>query len=306
MFLYTFADANIRNNVETRFHYTGNCCLSGRSFVYKNDNRAKRDLQQHTHQRQQGDAQTRNPLRAEHGCHGAQGEPAQSERTQKNRNKKLNIINEMNTKKYLWGATMLAACLTMTSCGNKTQGENSANEKSGDIQGAKIAYVELDSLMNQYQLYKDYSEVLTRKGTNIQNTLGEKQRTLEAHAASLQKKYENNGLTTRDELERAQNNLQREQADLQELAERLNGEFNAEQARINEEARDSIQSFLKRYNEDKKYDYVMIKAGDNLLIANPQYNITQDIVEGLNKNYKITPEMEKAMKGTTESSEKSE
>ena len=52
---------------------------------------------------------------------------------------------------------------------------------------------------------------------------------------------------------------------------------------------DSIQAFLKIYNEEKKYDYVMIKAGDNLLIANPEYDITAEIVEGLNKRYKGKP-----------------
>ena len=73
--------------------------------------------------------------------------------------------------------------------------------------------------------------------------------------------------------------------ELQQLAAKLNNEFNEEQARINQEARDSIQAFLKIYNQTKKYDYVMIKAGDNLLIANPKYNITKDIVTGLNKRY---------------------
>ena len=73
--------------------------------------------------------------------------------------------------------------------------------------------------------------------------------------------------------------------ELQQLAAKLNNEFNEEQARINQEARDSIQAFLKIYNQTKKYDYVMIKAGDNLLIANPRYNITKDIVTGLNKRY---------------------
>jgi outer membrane protein len=156
--------------------------------------------------------------------------------------------------------------------------------------------VELDTLMNQYQLYKDYSEVLTRKGNNIQNTLAKKQQALESHAAAVQKKYESNGFTTRDELERAQLGIQREQQELAQLADRLNNEFNEEQARINTEARDSIQSFLKRYNKTKKYDYVMIKAGDNLLIANPKYDITQDIVKGLNKRYKRCTEVDEQIK----------
>ena len=83
---------------------------------------------------------------------------------------------------------------------------------------------------------------------------------------------------------------------MQELAARLNSEFEMEQARINTEARDSIQAFLKDYNKTKKYDYVMIKAGDNLLIANPKYNITSDVIKGLNKRYKISPEVEKQIK----------
>ncbi len=97
-------------------------------------------------------------------------------------------------------------------------------------------------------------------------------------------------------MERAQASLQKEQNDLAELADRLQTEFAMEQARINEEARDSIQSFLTKYNKTKKYDYVMVKAGDNLLVANPKYNITNDIVKGLNKRYKIKPEVAEQIK----------
>ena len=186
-------------------------------------------------------------------------------------------------------------------CGAKNEeevaNENNSTEQTGDL---KIAYVELDTLMSQYQLYKDYSEVLTRKGNNIQKTLAQKQRALESHAASVQKKYESNGFTTRDEVERAQASIQKEQNELAELADRLQNEFAMEQARINDEARDSIQSFLKRYNKTKKYDYVMVKAGDNLLIANPKFNITDDIVKGLNKRYKIKPEVAEQIKAAKE------
>ena len=182
-----------------------------------------------------------------------------------------------------------AIAFALASCNQASQQEAAANGESKPNTGMRIAYVQLDTLMSQYKLYKDYSEVLARKGTNIQNTLEQKQRTLEQHANAMQKKYETNGFTTRDELERAQNNLQKEQMELQELAERLNGEFNAEQMRINEEARDSIQAFLKVYNQEKKYDYVMVKAGDNLLIANPDYDITAEIVDGLNKRDKGKP-----------------
>ncbi len=204
-------------------------------------------------------------------------------------------------KKFITFMAFAAATVFFAACGDKNE-EETTNEtaQQGETVGIKIAYVELDTLMSQYQLYKDYSEVLTRKGNNIQNTLAQKQRALESHAAAVQKKYESNGFTTRDEVERAQASIDKEQRDLAELADRLQSEFAIEQARINEEARDSIQSFLKRYNKTKKYDYVMVKAGDNLLVANPKYNITNDIVKGLNKRYKIKPEVAEQVKAAKE------
>lgn len=204
-------------------------------------------------------------------------------------------------KNYLISAALMAATLLLGACGAKGEEEaTTENTQTEQTVGLKIAYVELDTLMSQYQLYKDYSEVLTRKGNNIQKTLAQKQRALESHAAAVQKKYESNGFTTRDEVERAQASIQKEQNDLAELADRLQNEFAMEQARINDEARDSIQSFLKRYNKTKKYDYVMVKAGDNLLVANPKFNITNDIVKGLNKRYKIKPEVAEQIKAAKE------
>ena len=207
----------------------------------------------------------------------------------------------LTMKKYLTYAAFAAATLLLGACGAKGNEETTnENTQTEETVGIKIAYVELDTLMSQYQLYKDYSEVLTRKGNNIQKTLAQKQRALENHAAAVQKKYESNEFTTRDEVERAQASIQKEQNDLAELADRLQNEFAIEQARINEEARDSIQSFLKRYNKTKKYDYVMVKAGDNLLVANPRFNITNDIVKGLNKRYKIKPEVVEQIKVSKE------
>ena len=187
-------------------------------------------------------------------------------------------------KLFFFAMTIALFCASCT-CKQENQTIESAQNQETSAEGIRIAYVELDSLMIQYKLYQDYEQILTQKGTEIQNTLAQKQRKLESSAAAMQRKYESNGFQTRDELERAQQSLQQQEMDLQQLAAKLNNEFNEEQARINQEARDSIQNFLKIYNETKKYDYVMIKAGDNLLIANPKYNITKDIVTGLNKRY---------------------
>lgn len=184
----------------------------------------------------------------------------------------------------------------LTACNSNKEGDVPENTAATEVNpaGLKIAYVEVDSLMSQYQFCKDHNLLLNQKGENAQKTLAEKQRTLQNHANALQKKYESNGFTTRDELERAQNALAREQQDLAELEQRLMNELGNEQAQLTLEMRDSIQAFLKTYNKGKKFDYILSRSGDNILLANPKYDITKEVVAGLNKRYKAKPEVKKA------------
>ena len=191
----------------------------------------------------------------------------------------------------------LAMGLTgMTSCNNKAQQETESTQAPQEETALKVAYVEIDTLMSQYQFCKDYTELANIEGENIQRTLAGKQRTLEQHAAAMQKKYESNGFTSQEELNRAQQSLQAEQQALQELSERLYASFQEEQSKYNEEMRDSVQKFLKTYNKTKKYDIILSKAGDNMLLANPKFDITNEVLKGLNKRYKVKPEVAEKLK----------
>lgn len=206
-------------------------------------------------------------------------------------------------KKILFLA--LGAAIALTACNNEKAQEptKSVNEEEANTD-LRIAFVEVDTLMSQYQFCRDYNLVLNKKAENIQNTLASKQRALQQHYAAVQKKYESNGFTTRDELERAQNSLQQEQQNLAELEQRLANELAQENAKLTEEMRDSIQMFLKTYNKSKKYDFILTKQGDNLLLANPKYDITNQVVAGLNKRYKAKPEVKKATEGKDDKEKK--
>ncbi len=200
----------------------------------------------------------------------------------------------MNKKNLLRNGMMAAAALLLTVSCNNSAPEAETTEvqtETGSPAGLKFAYVEIDSLMSQYQFCKDHSLFLNMKGENARATLAKKERALQNQAAELQKKYESNGFTTRDELERAQMSLAQKQQELQELSERLTNELAMEQVKYNEEMRDSIQAFLKEYNKNKKFDFIISKAGDNILLAHKKYDITSDVVKGLNKRYKIKPEV---------------
>lgn len=199
----------------------------------------------------------------------------------------------------------LGALVALTACNNKNAEESETTAAAEtEITGLKIAYVEVDSLMSQYQFCTDYNILLNKKGENASNTLQQKQRALQQHAAALQKKYENNGFTTRDELERAQNQLAKEQQDLAELEQRLTNELALENAKLNAELRDSIQAFLKVYNKTKKFDYILSKQGDNILLANKKFDITKEVVAGLNKRYKAKPDVKKAADEKAEKKDK--
>lgn len=197
------------------------------------------------------------------------------------------------------GLIALACTLGTTSCSQGSPKDEAANSQAAEIPagGLKIAYVEIDTLMSQYEFCKDYTILMNRKGENIRATLAGKERALQAKAAELQKKYETNQFTTKEQVEQAQMSLAKQQQDLQALNDRLSNDFAAEQMKYNNEMRDSIQSFLKEYNKTKKFDYIISKVGDNILTANAKYDITKEVVNGLNKRYKPNAEVKKQLEG---------
>ncbi|MCF0193798.1 MAG: OmpH family outer membrane protein [Bacteroidaceae bacterium] len=198
-------------------------------------------------------------------------------------------------KKFLLAIACIA--ISLSACNNKPAEDPTA--PAADVPAAapsgKIAYVEIDSLMSQYQFAKDFTIILTKKGENIQNTLAAKERDLQQQAAAMQKKYESGGFATTAELQNAQQDLATRQQNLQALGERLTADFQVEQAKYNTALRDSIQSYLRIFNKDMKYDIILSRAGDNLLFANPHMDITAQIVDGLNKRYTPSPELKEKL-----------
>lgn len=196
-------------------------------------------------------------------------------------------------KKNIFKALAIAsfAVLATTSC-DKSQSQNTEQEASAQAAPTetKIAFVEVDSIMTQYKFCKEYSLILQKKGQNIQNTLAQKQQQLESAAANFQQKVQQNAYT-REQAQAIQAQLQKQNNDLQALNQRLSTEFQTETEKYNNALRDSIQHFLKSYNKDKKYSLILSKAGDNILYADKAHDITNDVISGLNKAYKSSPEM---------------
>ena len=191
----------------------------------------------------------------------------------------------MNKKNFFRTVAIAAiAVFTMGACQDSTKMDEkpAATPEKAAGQALKIAYVEVDSIMTQYTFCKEYTKILEKRQQTVQNTLATQQRNLEAAA-------QNNGFSSRAEAESQQAAIQRQDQQLQATAQRLQNELMNQTEKFNEALRDSIQHYLAVYNKDKKYSLILTKQGDNILYADKNYDITAEVVAGLNKAYKPKP-----------------
>lgn len=203
-------------------------------------------------------------------------------------------MKKKNIFRNLAVAFVATAALTACDKSNPQMDQKPENANKTAVAGElKIAYVEVDSIMSQYKFCKEYSLILQKKGQNIQNTLAKKQEALQAAVANFQQKVQQNAYT-REQAEAINAGLQKQGNDLQVLNQRLSTEFQNETDKFNKALRDSIQHYLAVYNKDKKYSIIFSKQGDNLLYADKAYDITNEIIAGLNKAYKGKPAAKEA------------
>ena len=190
-------------------------------------------------------------------------------------------------KFILNGFMALAFGLMFAQCaGNNNAAPAATATGAAGASNMKIAFVEIDSLLSKYHFCNDVNEEMLKKEENIRTTLNEKGKKLEKQAAEFQRKYENNGFVSPERAQQEYQRIQKQQQELQELQQKLTNELAAENQKNTLELRDSINAFLKVYNQEKGYDLIISNSGfDNLLYGNPAYNITNEVVEGLNARY---------------------
>jgi len=149
-----------------------------------------------------------------------------------------------------------------------------------------IAYVNVDTLLQDYTYSKELNETLMRKRENAQATLTQKARQLETEMAEFQRKYENNAFLSEQSFKSQQQRLAKKQTDLQKMEETLTQQLLEEQQSMNKVLRDTVYSFLARYNAEKKYQLILSNTmNDNVMMSEPAYNITGEVVKALNKSY---------------------
>ena len=146
-----------------------------------------------------------------------------------------------------------------------------------------VAYLNVDSLLANYTFAQEASEKLMTKQEDARVKMNTKLRTFQNEVADFQRKLENNGFLSRERAEQAQQKLAKKEQELQELEAKLTQDIMIENQKLNVQLADSLTNYLKEFNADGRYHVILSNtAKDNVLMAAEQYDITDEVVAGLN------------------------
>ncbi|MEO8822356.1 MAG: OmpH family outer membrane protein [Ginsengibacter sp.] len=156
------------------------------------------------------------------------------------------------------------------------------SSKSSEIgsEKSKVAYIDLDSLQNNYGYYQTLKTDFERKQSSANEQI-----------ASLQKKYQNRAMQLQQkaatmnqkEQQDAMQEINKMQQDLQERKQNIDNELYNDNSKMKEDILTRIQNFLKEYNKDGKYSYIFSYEPGFMFYKDSTLNITPDVIVGLNK-----------------------
>lgn len=149
-----------------------------------------------------------------------------------------------------------------------------------------IAYLNIDSILLNYSFAIEANEKLVNKQEDARLKLNTKLRTLQNEMQEFQRKYENNAFLSAERAQKEYEKLQKKQQDLQLLEQKLSQEILEENQALNLQLADSLTSYLNIFNADGRYQIILSNtAKDNVLMSDDRYDITKEVVEGMNARY---------------------
>jgi outer membrane protein len=155
---------------------------------------------------------------------------------------------------------------------------------TADSSNFRIAYFELDSVTNAFAMIKDVKTELSREEERIGNEL-----------ARLEKSYRDKITQYQQQAQAGMSQVQSENANrdvvqMQSTIENKRAELDQKYKNLYmqrmQEVKTKIEDFLKEYNKAKGYSYIFGYEPGFIYYRDTMYNITDDLIKGLNDRYK--------------------
>ena len=185
-------------------------------------------------------------------------------------------------KKMLFTAAVaafaLAACTPKTAETSASDSEQTARE----IGASDIAYVQVEAVLAQCDLYQNEGAALQEKTQKAQKSWAQKEKDLQAQAAQLQEKYEKGLITSRD-AQAQQEKIQQRVAAYQNSAQKEAQTLDEENYVFTNRAQDLLQRAVDEINAGKKYKLIINASA--LIDADTTLNITPAVLAKVNELY---------------------
>ena len=192
-------------------------------------------------------------------------------------------------KKMLFTA-LVAAC-AMTACGTKTtETAAAAEEVTREIGSSDIAYVQVEAVLAQCDLFLNEGKALQEKTQKAQKSWAQKEQNLQSEAAQLQEKYQK-GLITTNDAQAQQQSIEKRVAAYQSSAQKEAQALDEENYVFTTRAQDLLHRAVQDINADKKYK--MIVNSTALIDADTTLNITPAVLAKVNELYAADQKAEK-------------
>ena len=163
--------------------------------------------------------------------------------------------------------------------GHKSPETAMTSKVAGTADATKIVYINTDTLLNNYQLAVELNEAFLKKQEDRRTELNIKAKAIDQEGTEFQRKLQNNGFISEARAIEARDQLLVKQENFRRLQQ--------EQSELNKQLFDEITNFLKEYNKEKGFSIVLsTQLGGNVLYAEDGFDITKEIVDRLNANYK--------------------
>ena len=148
-----------------------------------------------------------------------------------------------------------------------------------------IAYVNIDSIIFNFEMFKDRSNELLDKQRKAEVELNAKGTRYERDYRDFQDKVSRQ-LVTRATAEQMEQGLMQQQQEFINLRDQLQAELMEEEQVMNRQVLDYIMKFLEERKDEYNYSYILGKSfGSVVLYSDLSYDITTKVLEGLNKKY---------------------
>jgi outer membrane protein len=147
----------------------------------------------------------------------------------------------------------------------------------------RIAYFEMDSIQNQFEYFNEVKAELEVKAQANSRLLGELKNTFTSKYQEFQKAAP---ALSQAEVANKQQELMQMEKTFQGKEKMMSDEMQDEQFKRLQDVKKKIEDYLKDYNKDKGYSYIFSSSPDLMYLKDTVYDITPDVIKGLNALYK--------------------